>query len=58
MFIIGIDVGNYDTKTQNTSTPTGYEGPFSEKPPKRRFFCVISSIFEVCLTTSQLWSER
>lgn len=33
MFIIGIDVGNYDTKTQNTSTPTGYEGPFSEKPP-------------------------
>ena len=25
---------------------------------KRRFFCVISSIFEVCLTTSQLWPER
>ena len=24
----------------------------------RRFFCVISSIFEACLTTSQLWSER
>ena len=32
--------------------------PFSEKPPKRRFFCVISSIFKVCLTTFQLWSER
>lgn len=29
-----------------------------EKPPFRRFFCVISSIFEVCLTTFQLWSER
>ena len=24
----------------------------------RRFFCVISSIFKVHLTTSQLWSER
>ena len=32
---------------------------FSQKNRlKRRFFCVISSIFEVCLTTSQLWSER
>lgn len=34
-------------------------GPHSiEKPPFRRFFCVISSIFEMCLTTFQLWSER
>ena len=32
--------------------------PSIEKPPFRRFFCVISSIFEVCLTTFQLWSER
>ncbi len=33
MFIVGIDVGNYDTKSQHTTTPTGYEGPFNEKPP-------------------------
>ena len=31
---------------------------FFRKPPFRRFFCVKSSIFEVRLTTFQLWSER
>ncbi len=32
MFIIGVDVGNYDTKSQNTTAPSGYEGPTPEKP--------------------------
>ena len=32
MYIAGIDVGNYDTKTQNTSIPSGYTGPLTEKP--------------------------
>lgn len=29
---IGIDVGNSDTKSQNTVFPSGYEGPFPSKP--------------------------
>lgn len=28
----GIDVGNYDTKSQNTTIPSGYDGPFASKP--------------------------
>ena len=32
MFILGIDVGNYDTKSQHTTTPSGFEGPHPEKP--------------------------
>ena len=28
--IIGVDVGNYNTKSQNTVIPSGYEGPFLE----------------------------
>lgn len=31
--IIGVDVGNYDTKSQHTITPSGYKGPFSTLPP-------------------------
>lgn len=30
--IFGIDLGNYDTKSQNTTIPSGYEGPFTSKP--------------------------
>lgn len=30
--ILGIDLGNSDTKSQNTTYPSGYEGPFSSKP--------------------------
>lgn len=33
MQIIGIDVGNYDTKTQHTTTPSGFKGPYTERPP-------------------------
>ena len=41
MFIVGIDVGNYDTKSQHTSTPTGYDGPFTAKPPiTGEYICV------------------
>lgn len=32
MFILGIDVGNYDTKSQHTTAPSGFEGPTPEKP--------------------------
>ena len=32
MLIVGIDVGNYDTKTQNTTISSGYSGPLYEKP--------------------------
>ena len=32
MTILGIDVGNYDTKSQNTTIPSGYEGPYNTKP--------------------------
>ncbi len=32
MFIAGIDVGNYDTKSQHTTIPSGYDGPYNEKP--------------------------
>lgn len=32
ILFIGIDVGNYDTKSQHTTLPSGYEGPFSAKP--------------------------
>ena len=32
MFYLGIDVGNYDTKSQHTTTPSGYDGPTPEKP--------------------------
>lgn len=32
MFILGIDVGNYDTKSQHTTSPSGFEGPTPEKP--------------------------
>lgn len=30
---IGVDVGNYDTKSQNTVIPSGYDGPYTAKPP-------------------------
>ena len=30
-FIVGIDIGNYDTKTQHTTTPSGY-GEYTIKP--------------------------
>lgn len=32
LMFIGIDVGNYDTKSQHTTLPSGYEGPYSTKP--------------------------
>ena len=32
MTILGIDVGNSDTKSQNTIFPSGYEGPYSFQP--------------------------
>ena len=32
MYYFGIDVGNYDTKSQHTSSPSGYKGPHPEKP--------------------------
>lgn len=32
MFILGVDVGNYDTKSQHTTAPSGFEGPTPEKP--------------------------
>lgn len=28
--IIGVDLGNYNTKSQNTIIPSGYEGPYKE----------------------------
>lgn len=31
LFLTGIDVGNYDTKSPHTTTPSGYEGPYTEK---------------------------
>lgn len=31
LFLVGIDVGNYDTKSPHTTTPSGYEGPYTEK---------------------------
>lgn len=31
LYLVGIDVGNYDTKSPHTTTPSGYEGPYSEK---------------------------
>ena len=31
-FIVGIDVGNFDTKSQHTTLPSGYDGPYSAKP--------------------------
>lgn len=32
MKYFGIDLGNYDTKSQNTTMPSGYEGPYASKP--------------------------
>lgn len=30
--IIGIDVGNFDTKSQHTTIPSGYNGPYMTRP--------------------------
>lgn len=32
MIYLGIDVGNFDTKSQNTTMPSGYEGPYYQRP--------------------------
>ena len=32
IMFLGIDVGNSDTKSQNTVFPSGYEGPYPSKP--------------------------
>lgn len=32
MLYLGIDVGNSDTKSENTTFPSGYEGPYSSRP--------------------------
>lgn len=32
MLYLGIDVGNFDTKSQNTTVASGYEGPLDTKP--------------------------
>lgn len=33
MFVTGIDVGNFDTKSPHTTIASGYQGPFKDKPP-------------------------
>lgn len=45
---IGVDVGNFDTKSQNTTLPSGYEGPYSSKPMLgRECLCLDGQYYQI-----------
>ena len=51
MFYLGIDVGNYDTKSQHTTTPSGYDGPTPEKPLLAEEYLCYNGQYYVSTTT-------
>ncbi len=54
MTIIGIDVGNFDTKSQHTTLPSGFEGPYMTKPIlERECICLNGQYY--FLTTDRLY---
>jgi len=51
MLYLGIDVGNFDTKSQNTVIPSGYEGPFTSKPPIAKQYLMYNGNYYIPTTT-------
>lgn len=54
LMFIGIDVGNFDTKSQHTTLPSGYEGPYSTKPMLARDCLCLNQQFYT-ITTERLY---